>query len=59
MPTIVFFPDRYGSTEIVIKEKAELDGKACYDILEKYVDGFLSGKTYGIADFTFMFNELG
>ena len=48
-----FFPDRYGSTEIVIKEKAELDRKACYDILEKHVDGFLSGKTCGIADFYF------
>ena len=48
-----FFPDRYGSTEIVIKEKAELDRKACYDILENHVDGFLSGKTCGIADFYF------
>ena len=26
---------------------------ACYDILEKHVDGFLSGKTCGIADFYF------
>ena len=48
-----FFPDRYGSTEIVIKEKATLDRKACYDILEKHVDGFLSVKTCGIADFYF------
>ena len=48
-----FFPDRYGSTEIVIKEKAELDRKACYDILEHHVDDFLSGKTCGIADFYF------
>ena len=48
-----FFPDRYGSSEIDIKEKAELDRKACYDILEKHVDGFLSGKTCGIADFYF------
>ena len=35
------------------REKAELDRKACYDILEKHVDGFLSGKTCGIADFYF------
>ena len=48
-----FFPDRCSSTEIVIKEKAELDRKACYDILEKPVNGFLSGKTCGIADFYF------
>ena len=43
----------YGSSEIDIKEKAELDRKACYDILEKHVDSFLSGKTCGIADFYF------
>jgi len=48
-----FFPDRYGSTENVIKEKAELDRKVCYDILEKHVEGFLSGKNCGIADFYF------
>ncbi len=48
-----FFPDRYGSTEVIIKEKAELDRKVCYDILEKHVDTFLSGKTCGIADFYF------
>ena len=48
-----FFPERYGSIEKVIKEKAELDRKACYDILEKYSDPFLSGKTLGIADFYF------
>ena len=48
-----FFPDRYGSTELVIKEKAESDRKACYDILEKHVDFFLSGKMCGIADFYF------
>ena len=48
-----FFPERYGSTEIVIKEKAELDRKACYDILEHNVYDFLSGKTCGIADFYF------
>ena len=27
-----FFPERYGSIDNVIKEKAELDRKACYDI---------------------------
>ena len=48
-----FFPERYGSIDNVIKEKAELDRKACYDILEKYSDPFLSGKTLGIADFYF------
>ena len=48
-----FFPERYGSIDKVIKEKAELDRKACYDILEKYSDPFLSGKTLGIADFYF------
>ena len=48
-----FFADRYGTTEIIIKEKAVSDRKDCYDILEKYVDGFLSGKTCGIADFYF------
>ena len=48
-----FFPDRYGSTENVIKEKAKLDRKVCYDILEKHVGGFLSGKNCGIADFYF------
>ena len=48
-----FFPDRYGSIENVIKEKAELDRKVCYDILEKHVEGFLSGKNCGIADFYF------
>ena len=30
-----------------------MDRKACYDILEKYSDPFLSGKTLGIADFYF------
>ena len=29
-----FFPERYGSIDNVIKERAELDRKACYDILE-------------------------
>ena len=48
-----FFPERYGSIDNVIKERAELDRKACYDILEKYSDPFLSGKTLGIADFYF------
>ena len=48
-----FFSDRYGTTEIVIKEKAVSDRKDCYDILEKHVDAFLSGKTCGIADFYF------
>ena len=48
-----FFSERYGSTEIVIKEKAVSDRKDCYDILEKHVDAFLSGKTCGIADFYF------
>ena len=48
-----FFSDRYGSTEITIKEKAISDRKDCYDILEKYVDAFLSGETCGIADFYF------
>ena len=48
-----FFPERYGSIDNVIKEKAELDRKACYDILEKFSDPFLSGKTLGIADFYF------
>ena len=48
-----FFPDRYGSTENVIKEKAESDRKDCYDILEHNVGDFLSGKTFGIADFYF------
>ena len=48
-----FFPERYGSTENVIRERAELDRKACYDILENYSDPFLSGKTFGIADFYF------
>ena len=49
----LFFPERYGSIDNVIKERAELDRKACYDILEKYSDPFLSGKTLGIADFYF------
>ena len=48
-----FFPERYGSIDNVIKEKAESDRKTCYDILEKYSDPFLSGKTLGIADFYF------
>ena len=48
-----FFSERYGSTEIVIKEKAVSDRKDCYDILEKHVDAFLSGETCGIADFYF------
>ena len=48
-----FFPEKYGSIDNVIKERAELDRKACYDILEKYSDPFLSGKTLGIADFYF------
>ena len=48
-----FFSERYGSKEIVIKEKAVSDRKDCYDILEKHVDAFLSGKTCGIADFYF------
>ena len=48
-----FFPERYGSTKNVIKEKAESDRKDCYDILEHNVDDFLSGKTCGIADFYF------
>ena len=48
-----FFSDRYGTTEIVIKEKAVSDRKDCFDILEKHVDAFLSGKTCGIADFYF------
>ena len=48
-----FFSDRYGSTEIVIKETAISDRKDCYDILEKHVDAFLSRKTCGIADFYF------
>jgi len=48
-----FFPERYGSTENVIKEKAALDRKACYDILQIHSDLFLSGKAFGIADFYF------
>ena len=48
-----FFPERYGSTDLIIKEKAALDRKACYDILQSHSDLFLSGKTFGIADFYF------
>ena len=48
-----FFPERYGSNESAIRERAELDRRSCYDILENYSDPFLSGKTYGIAGFYF------
>ena len=48
-----FFPERYGSNESAIRERAELDRRSCYDILENYSDPFLSGITYGIADFYF------
>ena len=48
-----FFPERYGSTELIIKEKAASDRKACYDILQSHSDLFLSGKNFGIADFYF------
>ena len=48
-----FFPERYGSNENDIRERAESDRKSCYDILENYSDPFLSGKIYGIADFYF------
>ena len=48
-----FFPERYGSDEDDIRERAELDRKSTYDILENYSDPFLSGNTYGIADFYF------
>jgi len=48
-----FFPERYGTTDLVIKEKAALDRKACYDILQSHSDLFLSGKAFGIADFYF------
>ena len=30
-----------------------MDRKACYDILQSHSDLFLSGKTFGIADFYF------
>ena len=36
-----------------LKKKAGLDSKVCYDILEKHIGAFLSGKTCGIADFYF------
>ncbi len=48
-----FFPERYGSTEIIIKDKAALDRKACYDILQSHSGPFLSGNNFGIADFYF------
>ena len=48
-----FFPGRYGSTELIIKEKASLDRKTCYDIMQSHSDVFLSGKSFGIADFYF------
>ena len=48
-----FFPDRYGSTDEIIKTQAELDRKSCYDILEKNINTFLSGNDFGIADFYF------
>ena len=48
-----FFPDRYGSTDQIIKTQAELDRKSCYDILEKNINTFLSGNNFGIADFYF------
>jgi glutathione S-transferase len=48
-----FFPNRYGSTDEIIKAQAELDRKSCYDILENNTNTFLSGKNLGIADFYF------
>ncbi len=48
-----FFPERYGSTENIIKEQAALDRKTCYDILQSHSDIFLSGINFGIADFYF------
>mgnify|MGYP001189607203 FL=1 len=48
-----YFPERYGSSKINIKEQAVLDRKACYDLLQSHSDEFLSGKTVGIADFYF------
>ena len=50
-----FFPYRYGSTEIVIKEKAELDRESLLRYLKNTFYGFLSGKLLMIADFTWLY----